>query len=83
MRGGRRYIYYRKDKIVHSLSPSVKCGAPLIRDMALAKVCYAGGCARPVGLPLSFAPGGKAVLDELRNSMVEKAELLLHIQGAH
>ena len=41
LRGGCRYIYDRKEKIVHSLSQSVKCGAPLIRDMALAKVCNA------------------------------------------
>ena len=36
--GGRRYIYDRKDEIIHGLSPSVKCVVPLFRDMALAKV---------------------------------------------
>ena len=38
LRGGRRYIYDRKDEITHGLSPSVKCVAPLLRDMSLAKV---------------------------------------------
>ena len=33
-RGGRRFICYRKDEIIHGL---VKCGAPLFRDMSLAK----------------------------------------------
>ena len=35
---GRRYIYNRKDEIIHGLSPSVKYVAPLFRDMSLAKV---------------------------------------------
>ena len=35
---GRRYIYNRKDEIIHGLSPSVKCVAPLFGDMSLAKV---------------------------------------------
>ena len=35
---GRRYIYNRKDEIIHGLSPSVKCVAPLFRDMSIAKV---------------------------------------------
>ena len=43
LRGGRRYIYDRKDEIIHGLSPSVKCIAPLFRDMFLAKVWNAGG----------------------------------------
>ena len=38
LRGGRRYIYNRKDEIIHGLSPSVKCVSPLFRDMSLAKV---------------------------------------------
>ena len=38
MSGGRRYIYNRKDEIIHGHSPSVKCVAPLFRDMSLAKV---------------------------------------------
>ena len=28
--GGRRYINKRKDEIIHGLSPSVKCVAPLL-----------------------------------------------------
>ena len=38
LRVGRRYIYYRKDEIIHGPSPSVKCVTPLFRDMSLAKV---------------------------------------------
>ena len=34
--GGRRYICNRKDEIIHILSRSVKCVAPLLRDMSLA-----------------------------------------------
>ena len=37
-RGGRSYIYNRKDEIIHGLSPSVKSVAPLFSDMSLAKV---------------------------------------------
>ena len=33
--GGRRYICSRKDEIIHGLSPSVKCVAPLSIDMSL------------------------------------------------
>ena len=32
------YIDNRKDEIIHGLSPGVKCGAPLFREMSLAKV---------------------------------------------
>ena len=35
---GRRYIYDRKDEILDGLSPSMKCVAPLFRDMSLAKL---------------------------------------------
>ena len=35
---GRWYICYRKDEIIHCLSPSIKCVAALLRDMSLAKV---------------------------------------------
>ena len=38
LRRGHSYICNRKDKIIHGLSPSVKCAAPLFRDMSLAKV---------------------------------------------
>ena len=38
LRGGLRYIYDRKDEIIHGLRPSVKCVAPLFLDMSLAKV---------------------------------------------
>ena len=38
LRGGTRYICNSKDEIIHGLIPSVKCVAPLIRDMFLAKV---------------------------------------------
>ena len=38
LRGGRRYICNWKDEIIHGPSPSVKCVAPLIRDMFLAEV---------------------------------------------
>ena len=31
LRGGGAGIYYRKDDIIHFLSPSVKCVAPLLR----------------------------------------------------
>ena len=50
LRGGRRYLYDRKNEIIHGLSQSVV--APLFRDMSLAKVCNAGGEA-PVA-PLHF-----------------------------
>ena len=53
LRGGRRYICNRKDGIIHGLSPSVKCVAPLLRDMSLAKVGNAGGGTPPP----SCAPG--------------------------
>ena len=29
------YIYIRKEEIIHGLTPSVKCVAPLFRDMSL------------------------------------------------
>ena len=51
LRGGRRYIFNRKDKMKHGLSPSVKCVAPLL-DMSLAKECNAGGGAPPPVAPL-------------------------------
>ena len=38
LRGGRRYIYNREYEIIHDLSLSVKCFAPLFKDMSLAKV---------------------------------------------
>ena len=50
--GGRRYIYNMKDEIVHGLSPSVKCVAPLLRDNSLDKVFNAGGGARTTQPPL-------------------------------
>ena len=31
LRGGRRYIYNRKDEIIHDLNPSVKCVASQFR----------------------------------------------------
>ena len=37
LRGGRRTIYDRKDEIIHGHSLSIKCVAPLVRDMSLAK----------------------------------------------
>ena len=36
-------MYNWKDEIKHCLRPSVKCLAPLFRDMSLAKVRNAGG----------------------------------------
>ena len=33
LRGGRRYIYNRKDEIIHGPSPSVKCIAHLFKDI--------------------------------------------------
>ena len=36
--GAQVYIYIRKDEIIHSLILSVKCVAPLFKDMFLAKV---------------------------------------------
>ena len=48
--GGRRYIYNRKHKIIHGLSPSGKYVAPLFEDESLAKVWNAGGGARPLRL---------------------------------
>ena len=42
LRGGRRCIHYRKDEIIHGLSPSVKCVSPLFRDMSLDKIWNAG-----------------------------------------
>ena len=47
LRERRWYIYDRKVEIRQGLWPSVKCVAPLIRDMSLAKVWNAGGGARP------------------------------------
>ena len=38
LRGGRRYIYDRKDEIIHCLSPSEKCVATLLSEMSLVKV---------------------------------------------
>ena len=35
LRGGRRTIYDRKDEVIHCLG--IKCAAPLLRDMSLAK----------------------------------------------
>ena len=40
-------MYNREDEIIHSLRPSVKCLAPLFRDMSLAQVRNAGGGAAP------------------------------------
>ena len=50
--GGRKYIYDRKDEIIHGLVPSIKCVTTLFRDMSLVKVWNAGG------VPHSCAPGG-------------------------
>ena len=47
LRGGHRYICNRKDEIIHGLSPSEKCVAPLYRDMSLAKLGNAVGGMRP------------------------------------
>ena len=47
LRGGRRYIYDRKDEIIHCLSPVGKCVAPLFKGVSSAKVWNAGGGARP------------------------------------
>ena len=33
--GGRRYIHKRKDEAIHALFRSVRCEAPLFRDMSL------------------------------------------------
>ena len=50
--GGRRYIYNRKDEIIHGLCPSVlKCVAPLFRDMSLVEVWSAGGVRPPPVAP--------------------------------
>ena len=38
LRGGAGIFYFRKDELIHGLSPNVKCVAPLFRDMSLAKV---------------------------------------------
>ena len=46
-----RYIYNRKDEIIHGLSPSWQCVAPVLSDMTLGKVWNSGGGARPK-LPL-------------------------------
>ena len=54
-RGGCRYICNRNDEIIHGLSPSVKCVAPLYRDMSLPKVWNSGGGARPLVPPPSCA----------------------------
>ena len=43
LRWGRWYIYDRKDEIIYGLGPSVKCVAPLFRDISLAKLWHAGG----------------------------------------
>ena len=44
---GRSYIYNRKDGIIHDLSPSIKCVAPLFRDMSLAKYEMQEGARAP------------------------------------
>ena len=38
LKGGRRYICNSKDKMIHGLSPGVKCVALLFRGVSLAKV---------------------------------------------
>ena len=38
LRGGCSHTYNRKDEIIHGLSQSKKCVAPLFSDMSFAKV---------------------------------------------
>ena len=47
LEGGRRYFCYLKDEIVHGLSPSVNCVAPVVRGMSLVKVRNSGGRPTP------------------------------------
>ena len=58
LRGGRRYIYDRKDEIICTWpnSPSVKCVAPLFGDMSLAKVWNAGWGVHPTAPPPQLHP---------------------------
>ena len=47
LRGGRRYIYSRKDEIIYGLCPSVKCVASLFGDMYLARYEMQEGARAP------------------------------------
>ena len=59
---GLRYIYNRKDEIIHGISPSVICVAPLFGGMSLAKEWNAGGGTPPAhSLPLTCAPVAKSL----------------------
>ena len=57
-RGAQVYICNRKDEMIHGLSPSVKCVAPLLRDMSLDKVYVKcrRGCAPQAPPPLQLRP---------------------------
>ena len=64
LRGGHRYICNRKDEIIHGLCPSVKCVAPLFRDMSLAKY------EMQEGAPPQLRPCPMYNLDPYKQSML-------------
>ena len=56
---GRRYIFDRKNEIIHGVSPSVKWVAPLLREFPKPNSEMQEGCLPPEPPPPSCAPPNK------------------------
>ena len=73
LRGGRRYVCNRKDEIIHGLCHSLKCVAPLFRDMALARVLNSA--------PPSWATGNVITIYYSKLEQQLEAESTLSVSG--